>query len=1061
MATLPQIFEWFRAGKNPTESQFRDTWQSFWHKSEKIPQTQVFGLENSLNNVSVGMIYRPPVAGVADLATTYPAPVKGWSVKVQSTGYIYQYDGADWNDTGLTAYPGNVATKDETIQLEREINGTFTYAGALNYDGSINSTGVFISTGYQLIDKTRDIEFVIDYLPNYTSVDYLTFFDKLQKRIGKLSVELLNTWFAPVTVTSNLIPADAVYYRIATTVANKAKSYVRNLSVSGAFASQYKIVNDFKIKVGDRPNPVWMNGRINADGSFTSTTGVRCTDFYEVKSRNIELKSPLASIHYCWCYDSGKNPLSIIYSSVNNNNLLKMTLPDSAVYVRLSAFPNESGVEFTYAELIWERKITYPEYEDHIGEFNSIKAKTDRLEVLSAENIAPSDLLNRGIVTNEDTSKVLISRTKIAFNQFINNRLVPYCTRLKGTVVDGSTNFSFTPNFRPDDMASIADGCMVTFRFLMRKSAAVTNLQMYNFGMYTLAWDVSLPAVTDEFFPVSQTGILSSGLSARNQGIRLYSVIPAGTESFYIDIAAFSVTVESPENIDFPYPEAKEDFVTKKEMQDAISSIGGNSDRNANMIGIGLQRLYAKLWSKSKGWDDIYKQDEIRIVSFADSIGNSIGEGNFNSVLSYAFPSVTFKWMFVNYGGSGPQHMLAKAREAIMFNPDLVLCGEWETYSTDFKDQQPLDTLIMLFREYSQADIALWAHSLRRESTDLLEAGDIDGYLDSYTHKIRCMYMAYSHKYGCEFMDLQQPLLVQLITGEKTSDDLFANSMDVVHPSPYTVGIFVEQMKKHFPAMWNNENIANNICGRYQTTHLLSEAVVLADMSAIRLTGNASFEQTTASRSGNLIKCETGSTLEWNMEGVTGCEITTFGKYTGAYEVYINGEPARNLIKDYTTCTDADFFARIHKAVIIENILADSEVGKYFKFVITSVDFSGAGIGYDLYQGNMLVGSGNTNGDGSFGYNGGIISVPAYYGFTRNWRSGEYDTNYPPPSNIVAIKVGDVYDFKVMRGTQNLVTVTNNNQTERNELVGLKKGSYSIRVEVVSGAVCFDSYMEY
>jgi hypothetical protein len=122
MATLPQIFEWFRTGKNPTEPEFKDTFQSFWHKSEKIPQTQVFGLENSLNNISVGMIYKPPVADVADLTTTYPAPVKGWSVKVQSTGYIYQYDGTDWNDTGLTAYPGNVATQEDVTQLDRKIS---------------------------------------------------------------------------------------------------------------------------------------------------------------------------------------------------------------------------------------------------------------------------------------------------------------------------------------------------------------------------------------------------------------------------------------------------------------------------------------------------------------------------------------------------------------------------------------------------------------------------------------------------------------------------------------------------------------------------------------------------------------------------------------------------------------------------------------------------------------------------------------------------------------------------------------------------------------------------
>jgi hypothetical protein len=45
MADLNQIFNWFRTGKTPTEQQFRDTFQSFWHKSEKIP---LLNLEGSM-----------------------------------------------------------------------------------------------------------------------------------------------------------------------------------------------------------------------------------------------------------------------------------------------------------------------------------------------------------------------------------------------------------------------------------------------------------------------------------------------------------------------------------------------------------------------------------------------------------------------------------------------------------------------------------------------------------------------------------------------------------------------------------------------------------------------------------------------------------------------------------------------------------------------------------------------------------------------------------------------------------------------------------------------------
>jgi len=43
MATLQQILSWFKTGLFPTEDQFRQTWLSFWHKSEKIPATQIEG----------------------------------------------------------------------------------------------------------------------------------------------------------------------------------------------------------------------------------------------------------------------------------------------------------------------------------------------------------------------------------------------------------------------------------------------------------------------------------------------------------------------------------------------------------------------------------------------------------------------------------------------------------------------------------------------------------------------------------------------------------------------------------------------------------------------------------------------------------------------------------------------------------------------------------------------------------------------------------------------------------------------------------------------------------
>ena len=47
--TLQQLKAWFRKGLKPTQEQFWDTWDSFWHKEEKIPMTSVENLNETLN----------------------------------------------------------------------------------------------------------------------------------------------------------------------------------------------------------------------------------------------------------------------------------------------------------------------------------------------------------------------------------------------------------------------------------------------------------------------------------------------------------------------------------------------------------------------------------------------------------------------------------------------------------------------------------------------------------------------------------------------------------------------------------------------------------------------------------------------------------------------------------------------------------------------------------------------------------------------------------------------------------------------------------------------------
>jgi hypothetical protein len=48
LQTLNTIKQWFRTGLKPTQQQFWDTWDSFRHKSEKIPVADVEGIDELL-----------------------------------------------------------------------------------------------------------------------------------------------------------------------------------------------------------------------------------------------------------------------------------------------------------------------------------------------------------------------------------------------------------------------------------------------------------------------------------------------------------------------------------------------------------------------------------------------------------------------------------------------------------------------------------------------------------------------------------------------------------------------------------------------------------------------------------------------------------------------------------------------------------------------------------------------------------------------------------------------------------------------------------------------------
>ncbi len=45
VVTITTIKNWFKTGLKPTQAQFWDTWDSFWHKHEQIPVDNIIGLQ--------------------------------------------------------------------------------------------------------------------------------------------------------------------------------------------------------------------------------------------------------------------------------------------------------------------------------------------------------------------------------------------------------------------------------------------------------------------------------------------------------------------------------------------------------------------------------------------------------------------------------------------------------------------------------------------------------------------------------------------------------------------------------------------------------------------------------------------------------------------------------------------------------------------------------------------------------------------------------------------------------------------------------------------------------
>lgn len=70
---LVDIKNWFRTGLKPTQDQFWRTWDSFWHKGEKLPKSAVEGLEDTLGGLATKTYVDNAVQNIYTAGLSQPA----------------------------------------------------------------------------------------------------------------------------------------------------------------------------------------------------------------------------------------------------------------------------------------------------------------------------------------------------------------------------------------------------------------------------------------------------------------------------------------------------------------------------------------------------------------------------------------------------------------------------------------------------------------------------------------------------------------------------------------------------------------------------------------------------------------------------------------------------------------------------------------------------------------------------------------------------------------------------------------------------------------------------
>lgn len=154
-------------------------------------------VDNLMSAFETNIDWKESVATYADIATTYPNPVDGWTVNVKDTDYTYRYNGTSWIYISANAIPDATTSVKGlmTTDMVTKLNGI--EAGA-----QVNTvTGV--KGGAESTYRTGDINITksdigLDNVPNVTTNDQTPTFTQASTRTNIVSGETLSILFGKI-----------------------------------------------------------------------------------------------------------------------------------------------------------------------------------------------------------------------------------------------------------------------------------------------------------------------------------------------------------------------------------------------------------------------------------------------------------------------------------------------------------------------------------------------------------------------------------------------------------------------------------------------------------------------------------------------------------------------------------------------------------------------------------------------------------------------------------------------------------------------------------------------